>query len=49
MSEGLYVPLRAFAEDQVKQCLALGALFCEDDLLGDVLMGTADPTNLCIL
>jgi hypothetical protein len=34
------------AEDQVKQCLALGALFGEDDLLRDVLMGTANPADL---
>jgi len=46
---GLYVPLRTFTEDQVKQCLALGALLGEDDLLRYVLVGAANPTDLCIL
>lgn len=38
--------LGSFTEDQVEQRLALGALLSEDDLLLDVLMGAANPTDL---
>jgi hypothetical protein len=41
--------LGAFAEDQIEQGLVLGAILGEDDLLLDVLMGAANPTDLCIL
>jgi hypothetical protein len=37
--------LRAIGEDQVEQSLALGALLDEDNLLLDVLMGTANAAR----